>query len=38
MNSGLVERMNSNLIQMLPALTERNKYNWKDELNKLTYA
>ena len=38
MTNGLVEQMNSTLIQMLRTLTERNKQNWKDKLNKLTYA
>ena len=30
--------MNSTLIQMLRTITEGNKQNWKDQLNKLTYA
>ena len=38
MTNGLVERLNSTLIQMLRTLTEKNKRNWKDELNKLTYS
>ena len=38
LTNGLVEWMNSTLTQMLRTLTERNKYNWKDELNKITYA
>ena len=38
MTNGLVERMNSTLIQMLQTITEGNKQNWKDKLNKLTYA
>ena len=37
MTNGLVERVNSTLIQMLRTITERNKQNWKDELSKLTY-
>ena len=37
MINGLVERMNSTLIQMLRTLEERNKISWKDELNKLIY-
>ena len=38
MTNGLMEQMNSTLIQMLRTLIERNKHNWKDEMNKLTYA
>ena len=38
MTKGLVERMNSNLIKKLRTLTQRNKHNWKDQLNKLIYV
>lgn len=35
---GQVERFNKTLLQMLKTLTEREKRNWKDSLNKLTFA
>lgn len=36
--NGQVERFNRTLLQMLKTLTEREKANWKESLNKLTYA
>uniref|UniRef100_A0AAQ6ID30 Gypsy retrotransposon integrase-like protein 1 n=1 Tax=Anabas testudineus TaxID=64144 RepID=A0AAQ6ID30_ANATE len=36
--NGQVERFNRTLMQMLKTLTERDKLNWKDSLNKLTFA
>jgi len=36
--NGQVERFNRTLIQMLKTLTEKQKSNWKDSLNKLIYA
>lgn len=36
--NGQVERFNRTLLQMLKTLTEREKSNWKESLNKLTYA
>ena len=38
MTNRLVQGMKSTSTQMLRTLTERNNHNWKDELNKLTYA
>ena len=38
MTNGLVEWINSILMQTLQTLAERSKQNCKDELNKLTYA
>ncbi|KAI4887981.1 hypothetical protein NFI96_001880 [Prochilodus magdalenae] len=38
MGNGQVERMNRTLLQMLKTLTERQKSNWKEHLNKLLYA
>ena len=38
MTKGLVERLNSNLIKKLRTLTQRNKHNCKDQLNKLIYV
>lgn len=36
--NGQVERMNRTLLQMLKTLTERQKSNWKESLNKLMFA
>uniref|UniRef100_A0A1A8ASJ6 Gypsy retrotransposon integrase-like protein 1 n=1 Tax=Nothobranchius furzeri TaxID=105023 RepID=A0A1A8ASJ6_NOTFU len=36
--NGQGERFNRTLIQMLKTLTEKQKGNWKDSLNKLVYA
>lgn len=36
--NGQVERFNRTLIQMLTTLTEKEKSNWKDSLNKLIFA
>ena len=38
MGNGMVERLNSTVIQMLRILSEKLKYKWKDSLNKLMYA
>ena len=38
MGEGMVERLNSTVIQMLRTLSEKLKYKWKDSLNKLMYA
>ena len=38
MDKGMVERLNSPVIQMLRTLSEKLKYRWKDSLNKLMYA
>lgn len=36
--NGRVERFNRTLLQMLKTLTQREKANWKESLNKLIYA
>lgn len=36
--NGQVEHFNRTLLQMLKTLTEREKANWKESLNKLIYA
>lgn len=36
--NGQVERFNRTLIQMLKTLTDKDKMNWKDSLNKLIFA
>ncbi|KAJ8013587.1 hypothetical protein DPEC_G00031320 [Dallia pectoralis] len=36
--NGQVERFNRTLLQMLKTLTERQKANWRESLNKLLYA
>uniref|UniRef100_A0A3Q2EEI4 Gypsy retrotransposon integrase-like protein 1 n=1 Tax=Cyprinodon variegatus TaxID=28743 RepID=A0A3Q2EEI4_CYPVA len=36
--NGQVERFNRTLIQMLKTLTDKDKANWKDSLNKLVFA
>ena len=38
MYSGMVEHLNSTVIQMFPTLSEKSKYKWKGSLDKLTYA
>lgn len=38
MGNGQVERMNRTLLQMLKTLTETQKSNWKESINKLMYA
>lgn len=38
MGTGQVERMNRTLLQMLKTLSETQKSNWKESLNKLLYA
>uniref|UniRef100_A0A8C7HDT1 Gypsy retrotransposon integrase-like protein 1 n=1 Tax=Oncorhynchus kisutch TaxID=8019 RepID=A0A8C7HDT1_ONCKI len=38
MGNGQAERMNRTLLQMLKTLTETQKSNWKESLNKLVYA
>ena len=38
MGNGQVERMNLTFLQMLKTLTETQKSNWKESLNKLMYA
>ena len=38
MCNGMVERLNSTVIQMIRTLSEKLKYKWKDSLNKLMYA
>ena len=38
MCNGIVERLNSTVIQMLRTLSEKLKWKWKDSLNKLMYA
>lgn len=38
MGNGQVERMNRTLLQMLRTLTETQKSNWKESINKLMYA
>ena len=36
--SGMVERLNFTVIQMIHTLSEKLKYEWKDSLSKLIYA
>ena len=36
--SGMVERLNSTVIQIIHTLSEKLKYKWKYSLNKLMYA
>ena len=38
MANGMVERLNSKVIQTLHTLPEKLKYKWKDSLNKLLYV